>query len=207
MSTARTAALTAVALFLGLAALAPACSGLGSATAACTQKCDKQEECGDIDSVKAQQCRNQCDARADLADADLELCINKSDILSAYAECFGRACADYAACLNTLPGCAGAGYTSTGTYTGTGTGTGTSGGSFACDQTSSSYHVCVKYLDAGSSTVCPSGTTQVSACPTADLLGICTVTTGAVYYYGATGITASQAAQSCTGSGGTWSEA
>jgi hypothetical protein len=118
--------LVAALVTLGLAAAAPACGGLKSATGACTERCDKAETCGDIDSVNAQQCRNKCDANAEVADAYLELCLNKSDILAAESECLGRACTDYAACLSTVPGCKATGYTGTGgSYTGPGTYTGT----------------------------------------------------------------------------------
>ncbi|APR87577.1 hypothetical protein A7982_12926 [Minicystis rosea] len=86
-----------------LAALPLACSSSVGGT--CYTACDKQEACGDIDSVKADQCRAKCDANAELADAELDKCINKDDMISATNECLNRACSDYAKCLITIPLC------------------------------------------------------------------------------------------------------
>jgi hypothetical protein len=207
MSIARSfAALTALSLALGLGALAPACGGLKSATSACTERCDKAETCGDIDSVKAQQCRNKCDADAEVADAYLDLCLNKSDILSAESECLGRACTDYAACLSTVPACKATGYTTT--YTGTYTYTNTEGGSLACDSASATGHECIQYAGGTGGNTCPPDTTKVSACSTSNLLGICSLSaamgSASIYYYAGGAITASQASQACTSAGGTW---
>jgi hypothetical protein len=207
MSIARNlAALTALSLALGLGAFAPACGGLKSATSACTERCDKAETCGDIDSVNAQQCRNKCDANAEVADAYLELCLNKSDILSAESECLGRACTDYAACLSTVPACKATGYTTT--YTGTHTYTSTGGGGLACDAMSGTTHECIQYTSSTGGATCPSGSTQVVACSTGNLLGVCSLNaasgSGAVYYYAGGAITASQASQACSAAGGTW---
>jgi hypothetical protein len=83
--------------------------GAGGIVGACHDFCDKQYSCGDIDSVKADQCANKCDAEADVNEAIFEGCINQDDMLSATSECLGRACSDYAKCLNTIPTCKTAG--------------------------------------------------------------------------------------------------
>jgi hypothetical protein len=60
--------------------------------------------------------------------------------------------------------------------------------------------------------MCPTGATQVSSCPTANLLGTCTITSGTtmgvIYFYSTGGSTASAAEGACTALGkGTWTPA
>jgi hypothetical protein len=77
----------------------------GGAGGECASICDKAQQCGDIDSVKGDQCRAKCDANADTLQQNLDKCINAGDIVSATNECLSRACSDYAKCLLTLPAC------------------------------------------------------------------------------------------------------
>ena len=86
-----------------LAALPLACGG--GAAGECSSVCDKGQTCGDIDSVKGDQCRARCNAQADTLQNALDKCTNASDILSATDDCLSRACSDYGKCLLTLPAC------------------------------------------------------------------------------------------------------
>jgi hypothetical protein len=172
----------------------------GNADSACKSVCDKQYSCGDIDSVKADQCRNKCDGDADQTQAELDKCSNESDILSAIDQCVGRDCSDYAKCLTTLPSCEGGG-----TPTGGGGG-GMPAGNIACDESSNGLHLCVEIPSTAS---CPQGTNSVAACSTAGLLGISTDTSGSLtereFFYAGGGITASTAQMSCQSAHGSWS--
>lgn len=176
-------------------ALPLACSS--GASGSCHSQCDKQETCGDIDSVKADQCRAKCDANADVAEATLDACINKSDILSATSECLARACSDYAKCLTTIPTCKHGGSTGSGT-------TINPGSKVSCDQSSGGVHFCYE-LSTGS---CPSGTSPVTACSEANLLGTCQLVAGnssaTEYFYSSGGFDAATAKQTCEQLKGTW---
>jgi len=77
------------------------------ADANCNDICEKAESCGDIDSVKAEQCRKWCDGHADTEQAALDACINSADILTATYQCLDRSCSDYTSCLTTVPRCKG----------------------------------------------------------------------------------------------------
>jgi len=96
-------ALTAVAI-TSILAFAGCTTG---ADATCNDLCDKAESCGDVDSVKAEQCRKWCDGHADTEEAVLDACINSADILSATYQCLDRSCSDYSSCLTTVPACKG----------------------------------------------------------------------------------------------------
>jgi hypothetical protein len=193
----------------------PACSsalggGGGTATSACTASCDKEETCGDIDSVAASQCTNKCLANADVANAELNACINKSDILAAINQCLGRACSDYMSCLTTVPLCKTVGGTTTITGaggSGTTTTTVTSGVTTSCDGTTSGIHVC-ETVQGPTAITCPMNTSQVSACSTTGLLGTCKVTmsgnTATEYFYSGGPINAATAQQACMQMNGTW---
>ena len=89
--------------------LASAAQGCGSSTyeALCSDTCSKAETCGDVDSVKADQCRAKCSANADVTNAALDACTNKADIVTATDQCLSRECSDYAKCLLSLPSCSG----------------------------------------------------------------------------------------------------
>jgi roadblock/LC7 domain-containing protein len=192
--------------------------GSTTASGACSDVCNKQEACGDIDSVAATQCNTKCSADAQQINAVASTCLNESDILYATEQCLARACPDYAACLTTLPACLTGGTGGTTTTSGTG-GTGTGGGTttgtmptgVACTETSGSFTVCIVYTSGVSE--CPPNTTQLpsNTCPTANELGYCTVsdggTSGDVYFYSTGGFTASQAQSLCMGQGGTWTPA
>jgi hypothetical protein len=195
-------------------------SGATTAAGACADVCNKQEACGDIDSVAANQCTTKCSADAQQINALATNCLNEGDILAATEQCLSRACTDYAACLTTLPACltsggTGGGGTGGGTGTGgTGTGgstTGTTGTTtlptgLSCTETMSGITLC-EVITNPSVTTCPTGATQVSSCPTADVLGYCTLGDGGlgrVYFYSTGGFTASSAQSFCSGEGGTW---
>ncbi|MFT3765454.1 MAG: hypothetical protein QM820_08070 [Minicystis sp.] len=178
-------------------ALPLACSS--GASGSCNSQCDKQETCGDIDSVKADQCRAKCDANADVAEATLDACINKSDILSATSECLARACSDYAQCLTTIPACKHGGSTGSGTV---------NPGSVACESSGGGPHVC---YELNTMIACPSGTTPVTACSQANLLGSCSIGSGGAslteYFYTDGPLSSDTAQQTCQQSGGTWTPA
>lgn len=106
-------------------ALSPSCKGAAEAT--CASVCNKAETCGDTNSVDANQCRTSCAANADVAQATLNTCMNKSDIVSATSQCLDRACSDYQACLITLPSCNGDGSVTSGGAGGNSGGSGIGG--------------------------------------------------------------------------------
>jgi hypothetical protein len=207
MSSIRTLVVSTVAVLAGSALFAGGCGG--SAGSTCHSLCDKEYACGDIDSVKADQCRNKCDADADVTNALLDKCINKGDILSATSECLGRACSDYAKCLGTIPICKGGGTSGSSSGGITSSSGGPPPGSTACDQDNGSFHICAEV--SGSTQTCPSGSTSVDACSTSGLLGTCTLTSGSVteieFFYDGGSITAAQAEQACASSNGQWSGA
>jgi hypothetical protein len=113
----------------------------------------------------------------------------------------------------------GAGGTSTGsmsTATSVTTSTGGAGNAFSCDEKTSQGHVCEEYDNLPSSLLtaeqkaCASGGgTAGTACPSANRLGVCAVTTGGLmyhvsYYSDVGNVTAAGAQTACTSGGGTW---
>ena len=206
----------------------PACSSGGTtAASACADVCHKQEACGDIDSVVATQCTTKCSANAQVLEAAASKCLNASDILAATEQCLSRLCPDYQSCLTTLPACltnggaggagaggagaggAGAGGAGTGGAGtgGAGTGGGTVGTGAGCFGTTAGLTYCA-VLPSTAMDTCPAGSTQVSSCPTANLLGQCTSSGGITYMYSNGGVTADSAKHGCTSLlNGTWTPA
>jgi hypothetical protein len=222
MPTIRRSVILVLVATLGTVAACSSGSGGTTAASACADGCNKQEACGDIDSVTAAQCTTKCSADAQVLDAAASMCLNESDILAATEQCLSRACTDYASCLTTLPAClTGGGTTTTKGTGGTGTGgTGTGGNTTGTTITVPTGTGCAETMDGVSlcevltstETMCPTGATQVSSCPKANLLGSCTITSGGamdvIYFYSTGGSTASAAQTACTELGnGTWTPA
>jgi len=220
LSIRRPVLLVLVATLGALAACGSSSSGT-TAASACADVCNKQEACGDIDSVVAAQCTTKCSADAQVLNAAASACLNESDILTATAQCLSRPCPDYASCLTTLPACLTTGRTTTSAGSGgAGTGgAGTGGGTTStgtgvptgvgCTETTAGLTFCE--VRSATMTTCPTGSTQVSSCPTANVLGQCTIGSGSgmgvVYFYSTGGVAASTAQGACTELGGTWTPA
>jgi hypothetical protein len=101
------------------------------------------------------------------------------------------------------------------------TGCGSSSASLACESNAGKAgHACIEASATGEgagsgNAMCPSGSTEVSSCPTANEIGNCSVSisaggasaTSVTYYYSDSGVTADAAKMSCEQGGGTWTAA
>jgi hypothetical protein len=81
------------------------------------------------------------------------------------------------------------------------------GSALYCESPAGAGHECVEYSK-DAPTTCPSGTTSVPSCPTADAIGACaiiTLTMGATTtFYADSGVTPGDGQSMCTNAGGKW---